>query len=228
MTIVEAVELFRRWSDDQNAPYLWADTDIFQFLTLAQQDAARRSRLLREDAVQEAARREDGDDTPWICTIDLVAGQARYALSPLIIALADGERVVTHGEYALARATGPNFYPSRSGRPEQYWDTGTALVVYPTPTATEVAVPITLDVYRLPLSAITDDAGTFELPDATHVGIVAGALALAYAVNDADTFDPAQAARWEGEFGTWFGARIDAGVTRKQRDKRPRVVRCSW
>lgn len=228
MTVSEAVELFRRWADDANAPYLFADAAIWGYLTLAQQDAARRGRLLREDAAAEAIRREDDDDTAWICRIELVADQARYALSPLIIGLANGPRVVTIGDRALVRAEGPDTYPSRSGQPETYWDTGTALVLYPTPTANDVAEPVNLDVYRLPLTDIVDEASAFELVPAVHVGIVAGALALAYAQHDADTYDPATAQRWEAEFTSWFGPRIDAAVLRKQRDKRPRVVRCLW
>lgn len=228
MTVAEAVELFRRWADDQNAPYLWPDATICAFLTLAQQDAARRALLLREDAAAEQARRAVDDDTPLICRIELVAEQARYALDPRIIALANGPRVVTLGDRALTRASEPNPYPSRSGRPELYWDTGTTLVVYPTPTANDVAEPLDLDLYRLPLADIVDESSAFELVPAVHVGIVTGALALAYAVHDADTYDPASAQRWEAEFSAWFGARIEANVLRKQRDKRPRVVRCVW
>jgi hypothetical protein len=228
MTAAEAVALFRRWADDAHAPYLWDDAAVFGFLTLAQQDAARRARLLWEDAAAEALRRADDDDTALICSIDLVAGQARYALDPRIVALAEGERVVTIGGRALVRATGPDTYPSRTGQPETYWDTGTALVLYPVPTSADVAEPVDLAVYRLPLTDLVDEAGAFELPAAVHVGLVAGALALAYAVHDADTYDPASAQRWEAEFASWFGARIDANVVRKQRDKRPRVVRCNW
>ena len=54
------------------------------------------------------------------------------------------------------------------------------------------------------------------------------ALRCAYLRPDADGYDRDQAQLHETLFERDFGARPDANVQRKQRDKRPRLVKSHW
>ncbi len=50
----------------------------------------------------------------------------------------------------------------------------------------------------------------------------------AYLKQDAETFDKMKAGEYGALFTASFGERPDANVQRKQRDRRPPVVACSW
>jgi len=94
----------------------------------------------------------------------------------------------------------------------------------PVPTMAE---PIALTVYRGALQALNACISTAqpEIPSRFHERLMDWVYHCAYLKQDADTFDPKKAAESLAFFTQAFGERIDANVQRKQRDKRPPVVR---
>ncbi|WP_132750411.1 hypothetical protein [Simplicispira metamorpha] len=61
-----------------------------------------------------------------------------------------------------------------------------------------------------------------------HGGVRYWVYRCAYLKQDAETFDKMKAGEYGALFTASFGERPDANVQRKQRDRRPPVVACSW
>ena len=67
-----------------------------------------------------------------------------------------------------------------------------------------------------------------EIPTRYHTRLMDWMYHRAYFKQDAESFDPNKAVQSLAFFEQAFGARPDANVQRKQRDRRPRVVRSCW
>ncbi|MEK7425737.1 MAG: hypothetical protein AAB131_18080 [Actinomycetota bacterium] len=231
--------VFRSRVHDNVAPYLWSDLEAIEFLNDAQNEAAERARLLRDSTTAE------------ICTVAVTAGTAVYLLDRRIISV---ERAKLDSQRLPMQITstpemdGPRS-ATRPGWPQQWRANGTWLADsgagWETQTgtpyflvldaegdrwkATLAGVPIAndtlrLQVFRLPLADIEDEADVPEIPARLHIRLVDWMEYRAYSKVDVETQNDELAARGANAFTSAFGERIDANVRRKQQDRTPSVV----
>ena len=124
-------------------------------------------------------------------------------------------------------------WEARSGQPRQYLFMQTvgaghpALQLVPIPTS---AGEISLRVYRGPINKLKPESACLvpEIPIRHHHKLVNWVARCAFLRPDADGHDADRAQMHEGYFERDFGARPDANVQRKRRDKRPRLVKSHW
>lgn len=225
MNVADFIAAFRSDLADQAMPEpLWSDADIVRYLNDAVQEANERA-LLTEDRT-----------TPSVCSIAVVAGTATYALHPAVLqikrATLDG-RIITETSVEEQDACGPSDWETRSGRAREYIFQPAAGVSPATirlvRVPTEAGV-IALTVYRGALKKLSADidTGRPEIPERYHERLKDWIYRCAYLKQDVDAMDKSKAADYEVAFERSFGARPDANVQRKQRDRRPPLVRCSW
>jgi hypothetical protein len=196
---------FRLRVDDNVAPYLWGDPELQEFLDDAHNEAAERALLLRDST------------TAAICQVAITAGTHSYTLDPRILkvrrAKLDGERK------PLRLATVEGLDRDWPGWDEEEdADTPKVLAIDPegagwrsrlvrTPAADGV---LRLEVCRLPLTSISTDAATPEIPERQHVKLLDWMEHRAYSKKDADTFDAEKAAKGEAAFTAVFGEKVTA------------------
>lgn len=204
---------FRSEADDSVSPYLFADAELNDWLNQAVEEAAIRADLLLE--VDDAA----------VCTIDVTAATSAYPLHAKITRvtyasfLADGEDATDATELTLTdRIKLDRIRPcwrTESDRPIYLLtENGTARLV-PKPDANGT---LTLEAYRLPMTAMADDSDSPEIREQHHRYLVDWALFRAYSKPDTETQDLPRAQAAQTRFEDHFGARPDADM--KQSDER--------
>lgn len=223
MKVEDFIVEFRDTVGDNAEPHFWSPELIVRYLNEAVQEACERAKLI-EDRL-----------TPAVCSIALQANVSTYSLHSSVFEI---KRLSFRGR-PLDETSVEELdcdYPgweNRTGQPryfifEQASGTQPAKVRL-VPTSTQ-ADTVALTVYRgalKPLSADLD-TGKPEIPERFHERLMDWVLHRAYLKQDADTFDPDKAAVSLGLFVQAFGERPDANVQRKQRDRRPPLVRSSW
>lgn len=224
MTLKELIHDLRMALADEVEPYLWSDEALTSYLNEAVQEACERALLIEDMATDE------------VCRIALQAGQAVYRLHPSVLkverALVDGKLLTETSIERLDEAM-PNWEARRS-EPRQYvfvqagGSGQPAIQLVPEPVAQAV---LKLRVYRgalKPMRADCQERISPELPVRHHRKLMNWAMRCAYLRPDADGYDRDRAQLHEALFERDFGARPDANVQRKQRDKRPRLVKSHW
>lgn len=208
MNLGEIRAAFRNLAGDTAAPYLWSNEEIALFATQAEQEAAERARLIHDETVE----------------IDLAPGESRYVLPASVLQVkrawldARGKVDIVPHEYL------PESFSS--GVPRQAAETEDGLLeVWPVPAAAGI---LHLAVCRLPNNPLSGDADEPEIHARHHYRMIDWMLRCAYLKPDADTQDERKAAAYEIAFERSFGARPDANVQRKQRQKRAPLVRANW
>lgn len=218
MTAEQLIAEFRRVLNDATPPYLWSNEEICLYLTDAVNEACTRAGLI-EDRI-----------TPAVCSITTVADTDSYALHGSIHKI----KRVAIGGYALAETSVEQLdgalpgWEAQSGEPVMYIvDGGKYLRLIPTP---DKVYSVAMTVYRVPIEDITTDDLDMEpeIPAYLHMQLMPWVYRCALLKQDAETFDKARAAEYEGMFTASFGFRIDANIKRKQRDKRPPIVSAHW
>jgi hypothetical protein len=213
MTLNELVRLWRLDVDDAVEPYLWADDEAFDFANDAQQEAARRARLLIDSTTPEVAR------------IAVVAGQESYALDPRVLFI---RRVRFAGRLALHRmnlqdmeAFNPYWEDAAPGEPRFFIpdaDTG-MLRFWPTPAYDDTAL---LTVVRDPLADMDSDDDVPEINARYHRSLRHWMSFRGYSKQDSQANDPKKAADalalFEQEFGKKSSAIDEVWITREQLD----------
>jgi hypothetical protein len=215
MNVEGFIAEFRRVMRDPVAPFLWCDGEIVAYLNDAINEACERA-LLIEDRT-----------TPDVCSIALQAGVPDYLLHDSVLSV---KRAVFRGcplqETSVERLDGSwSNWEARQGQPREFiFSDRTGLRLVPTPNADE---ELALTVYRLPLEQLSEDieSGEPEISAKYHMRLLPWVYRCAYLKTDADTFDKGAADRYEAIFNGSFGLRVDANVQRKQRDRRPAVVK---
>lgn len=223
MKVADFITEFRETVADNAEPFFWSSEIIVRYLNEAVQEACERAKLIEDRS------------TPAVCSITLQAGVSTYNLHPSVFEI---KRMAFRGK-PLAETSVEGLdgdcpgWESQSGTPQSFiFEQASGgqppkLRLVPMPTATDT---IALTVYRgaiKPLSADIDTA-TPDIPVRFHERLMDWVLHRAYLKQDADTFDPNKAAVSLGLFVQSFGARPDANVQRKQRDRRPPLVRSNW
>ena len=190
MDSTELRDAFRDETGDVASPPLWSDAAIFRYMTEAQRMFCRLTEGL-EDA-----------RTPSVVNLTVKAGAEWVNTSPLILKLREAYdtrgvplRVLSvekaaefglrfDGSTGVVRALVSGF--------ERH-----ALRVHPTPT---VDTQIKLSVFRMPLAVIDSAGAVLEIEEQHHNALLLWMKHLAYAKQDAETYDRARSDDFEVRF----------------------------
>jgi hypothetical protein len=219
MKVENYITEFRDTVGDNAAPQFWSSENIVRYLNEAVQEACERAKLIEDRSM----------------SLTLAPGQDTYALHASVFEikrLALRGRPLDETSVEALDADMPG-WESRTGTPryfifEQASGAQAARVrLVPTPTAADA---VALTVYRGALKPLSEDRDQErpEIPERFHDRLMDWVLHRAYLKQDADTFDPTKAAESLALFTQAFGARADASVQRKQRDRRAPVVAINW
>jgi hypothetical protein len=213
MNSTELLDLMRLEIADTAVPQLWSDAEIYGYLDDAQKMFCRNTEGISDGSTAAVVEVAVAPATDWvslhpsILTVRTVArgdnGREVDLLSPEDMAkrglLFDGlpgqiRRLVLGIEENKAR-------------------------VHPVSSET---VTLKLMVYRLPLVDITEDGDQeFEISSQHHRHLLLWAKSLAYAKNDADTYDKNKSERYSSAFDTYC-AKVKQEQSRKRH--KPRAV----
>lgn len=223
MRVKELIQRFRETVDDAVDKKFWTDEEVVFHLNEAVQEACERAKLLEDRS------------TPGVCSITLVPGVATYDLHPSVLEikrLVLAGRLVHETSVEHLDCTHPG-WEQRRGVPRQFLleqansQGAPRLRLVPEPVAAGV---IGLTVIRgalEPLSHLIPNAEP-EIHERFHTRLLDWVYHRAYLKQDAEVFNPDKAAVSLALFERAFGERPDANVQRKQRDRRPPVVRYRW
>ena len=193
---------FRSRMDDASPPYRWSDESVAEFINDSYRDACERANLIERET-----------------SVSFSAGDWRRNINPAIYDI----RSARIGDMPLSRAD-RHIIPRRSGLPDLFFHGLNSLEISPTPI---VSTTVTLQVYRLPTILLnkTDD---LEIDDVNREGIIFGALARAFSMNDPDTGDLSRAALFDAKFTVFFGPSKSRNALRQQREKSSPTVKFNY
>lgn len=225
MNVAQFLTTFRGFTGDQKAPYLWSDVEVLGYLVDALNEACERARLIEDES------------TAACCTLTLAAAASTFALHASVFEVKElrfrGRPLDETSTEAEAGEDGT--WRTRTGEPRRFivTDTGAGLKVrlVPAPTSDLDGETIDLTVYRrelTPRELAGANSAAPELNARWHERLMHWMYHRAYSKNDAETLNPQKAGYFEALFTRDFGERIDANAQRKQRDRRPPIVRSSW
>lgn len=192
MNSSELLDLFRDEVEDQAEPYLWDDERVFSYI---------------DDAQKMFCRKTDGisdGTTPAVSTVSVVADSDWVDLHPSILKIRSVSRTDTGRDIEVLNHED---LPGRGWRFDGRTGPVKALVVgieenkarlYP---KSNEIVDLNLIVFRLPLITITSDGDQeFEIPERHHRHLLKWVKHLAYAKQDAETFDKKKSLDFKMEF----------------------------
>lgn len=212
MTGAQFIALYRERAKDNASPPLCEDNEILLFLNEAEQEAAKRARLLF-DRTTEA-----------LCSIDVTSGTATYTLNALVHEVYYASFTDTGGLSQRLRIKDreemdrilPDWRDmSESPRFLIVDENSVELVGNPNIDGT-----IDLEVYRLPLVDIEEDTEP-EIAKGHHIKLLDWILYKAFSSPDADLGAPARAMYHKQEFEKYFGLPTDADRNRSGWRNRP-------
>lgn len=211
MTLRDLLSLVRNEIDDVTAPYLWTDPELIEYAVDAENEAARRARLLIDSS------------TVAVCQIAVVAATAAYDLDSRVIFIRRGK--LSSEELPLSRAQMrdldnalPN-WEADTGTPSHFvtdFETG-KIRLYPIPTANTT---LNLTVVRLPLADMNDLDESPEINARYHRSLRYWIMHRAYGKQDSETKDEKKSlenlAKFEQEFGRKSSAVDEEWIEREQ------------
>lgn len=211
---------FRREADDKVLPYLWSDDDVIAWLDEAEQEAAIRAHLLPEKT--DAA----------ICQVAVTADVASYSLHTSVLDISYARFETAGGDKMRLQVVSPDgmdtiwacWRDAISDRPRYLIQDEQTATLVPTPSESGT---LQLEVHRLPLESI-ESRGAPEIGLAHHRHLVNWVLFKAFSKPDAETIDPARAAKAEEEFIRYFGLRHDAQLGRDMSADQPHHNIAIW
>lgn len=219
MNLEALIAEFRLRRDDTVVPHDWSDEEIVSYINEAITEACERARLIEDRT------------TPAVCRIALSIDKASYTLHPSVLKVKrvaySGQTLPETSVEAMDEAD-PQWESKEGAEPKLFiLENDTGLRVYPVPTA---AGTLTLTVYRDQLAPLSIDKpdGCPEIHARYHPRLLHWAYRCALLKRDSVTYNPEGAAAEESVFVRHFGSHPDANVTRKQRDRRPPIVKSSW
>lgn len=214
MTLADLIAEFRAVRDDLLEPQNWSDEQITAYLNEAVMEACIRAKLIEDRLTDDC------------CLLSLEDGAGSYSLHASVIAV---KRVTLAGR-ALEETSvekedeRDTFWENRTANAPLRWmmDGDSRIRFVPVPL---VATDVRLTVYRTPLQPMAADGDEPEVPAIYHKRLLPWAYFRALSKKDSEAYDQQEADRSEAAFTASFGIRPDANVVRKQRDRRPPVVR---
>lgn len=228
-------QAFRQRADDNTAPYLFATADVMRWASEAEREACIRAKLIFDRS------------KPSVCLIAVLPGVTTYRLNPLIIDVAQIylEREAQYPALKRRRLdrVDQSNANARVRRCRDYGNTielsddfglgqhvrmfsvdGNTLQLYGTPDVTFEASPavsnLRLEVYRLPLEAITSPSDEPEIPLMHQDGLVDWILYRAFSGVDGEQGDLSRAGAALQLFTQRFGERPSAKQLRMQAEGR--------
>lgn len=207
MTLDDLVAQFRTDADDAKRPYLFDDDDVIRWLNEAEEEAALRANLLFEAS------------DPDVCRIAVTAGERFYDLHDAVFSVRRAQFTPDGTTDACTLAIADRVELERVERTRRsVTDKPVAIIVDDTRIELD-CIPdtdglIELEVYRAPLSKMTDGGNTPEISRVHHRFLPLWALHRAYGRPDAEAFDQGRSDRAELAFTKQFGIRPDADQRR--------------
>ena len=223
MNLGGLIARFRTEANDKVLPYFWSDTEITDWLNDAVEEAAIRGRMIYES--EDAA----------VCNIAVVEGQSRYDLHSALYELVcvrlsyDGDDESKNQSLCLVssealQAALPDWRTNTDGtRFALQDDKGLRLI--PPPTKAGV---VAIEGYRLPLVPMQNNAESPEINAAHHRHLVNWALHKAFAIPDAEAFDPNRSEIARQAFSAYFGDSPDSDLRRITREDVQHHVEAFW
>lgn len=222
---MDSTELYARFRADvydSREPYLWSDTEVFQYMDAAYKQFVRLTGGIA-DASSDLTQLPVSAGDPWVSLDPRVIDIRRASLQSngreLVIANhASLANYVAAYDYGFAR---PPRIDNTTGEP-RYLVTDLEqdrLRMIPVPVAADT---IELAVHRLPLKPIKGKGEKFaEVPEQHHEYFLLWMKKLAYSKQDAETRNDKLAERFDGEFRVYCG---QAKAERGRREHRVRTV----
>jgi len=175
----------------------WTDAFIDRNLNEAERAACRGSDLLF-------------DTTSAVTDLSLVAGTPAYSLDPKITRLEnillDEEPLLHVTEDELVAQWGLD-WRAEEDDPVCFWVKGRTITFVPNPV---LSAEVKLEIFRLPLTAMVDDADEPEIPEEFHEALCYFAEHRGYLRKDEDTYDPNKANQRLAAFHAVFGRPVPA------------------
>jgi hypothetical protein len=203
MTAAELLALFRSTTFDTATPYLWSDTEVYTFMDLAQQMFCR-----------EVIGISDSK-TAAICELAVTAGDKWVDVAPEILKIRHAQRrsdakplKILNFEDMNQPSLMTDYNFQRELRLDDTTGPLSAFVVGMEPHSLRL-VPVAADddtidliVYRLPITipATTPSPVPFEIDPQHHYYLLFWMQHLAYAKQDAETFDKAKSEQFRADF----------------------------
>ena len=193
------------------------DADLSQMFSddwlLREISTAQRQACLRQDLkhIYDEGLVIYDDVTKNLCSIPLVSGQATYPLDSRILRLDEvriGDDLLVHTTKAALDAASPSWRQMVPGTPQWFVVTGRTLRLVPAPTIAVAADPLSLSVWRLPLSD-PDFSDELEWPGETEQ-FGHWVAFRAFSVPNSGFDEPERAARERMLFDAEFGKEVPA------------------
>lgn len=235
MTLQGLIDYFRKQVSDEAAPYLWDDTESLLFAIDAQDMFVRKIGGISCNTVAAAS------DPSNLQLHDLVltANTPYTAFSPYILRIRSGKLLTAKlgvefiSEYEVPRSSIQSHDYDNTVRVPYYLDdTDTGVVSkaiigivdkqvrwFKVPNSSDTC---RLHVYRLPYPRITDQDSALEIEEQHHIHLVKWMKHMAYAKEDAETYDKDLSERNEKAFMAYCD---DAKAELDRQRFKPRIVR---
>jgi hypothetical protein len=191
MTASDLLDLFRAEMRDLETPYLWSSSLFYSYLNDAQNMFCRLTEGIADASTESITQIVVDENTTWVDT------------DPLILRFLAATRSDTGAEVEIINredmSTRRWRFDSRTG-PIQALVIGMEphrARIYPNPNE---SVTLELRVFRLPFTPICDGGDDLEIDEQHHRHLLMWTKALAYGVQDAETFDKTKKAAFELEF----------------------------
>ena len=203
MTAAELLALFRSTTFDTATPYLWSDVEAYTFMDLAQKQFCREVQGIADST------------TTAVCAVPVVQGDKFLSISPYILKLRHAQRrsdakplSILNFEDMNKPSLQTDYGLQRELRLDDTQGPLNAFIVGMEPhkirlvPLAQEADTIDLVVYRLPTTvpATTPTPVPFEIDSQHHYYLLYWMMHLAYAKQDAETFDKAKSEQMRAEF----------------------------
>lgn len=203
MNTTELLATFRAEVFDTVAPYLWSDSLIYTYIDDAQKQFCRDTYGIEDSRSFKISVKEDG--TSW------------YALDPLILKLRDAVNAATGDDVpliAMEKMRDNHMRFDGTVGPIKAFVTGMEkgyLRAYPIP---NTAATIELRVFRLSNDVVAGD--DFEIDPQHVLPLLFWVKSKAYAVQDADAYDPKKAAENKADWAAYCAkAKVEQSRVRR-------------
>lgn len=226
MNLGDLRALYRQRAKDEIAPYLWSDSEITAYLNQAVNEACIRAKLIRDSTSAITSLVITADTTtPTIYNVDpsiIEIHRVKLASQQQPLRRSDAETLdngVPAGWVDVVPPVGPAIaqnWETQVGNPALWLEENSTLRLVPSSSRADTAH---LTVYRLPLVPMAAKTDVPEIHAKYHFQLVDWALHLGYLKQDAETVDKVKAEEYEAIFIGNFGARPDANVQRKRRER---------
>jgi hypothetical protein len=212
MTVAELESLFRNQFGDSVPNYLISPSLFLDYLNEAEEEAAFRKNLIF-------------DKTSSFCTIPVSLTNSIYSLDTCIYAVCDAYIVVTETNHERLYPTDRiemdrinRYWRIEHGTPRWFIQYDNTIELVPKP---EKPYTLKLEVYRLPLEAMSSPGDEPEIQRNHHRSLVEWALYRAFSRPDIDIQDMGRANDHLKKFTAIFGNRPSADNQRSNYANRP-------